>query len=192
MDLILLLWPAFVNVSMVWHRQLWWSELVLAVSYLLKILGVLLSFPPKHLEISTMGNPPWAETWQALSWAAKYIQSWSSSSKLSPTRSPPSCNVSLKPLLAQALLSLLGDLHQLPQPVLSTECLPRFCSPTGGWVLCLGTRTPLLDPAGTSSPLPRARRSFHCIFPVLTSFPWCYCWPLPDWQSGSASSAAVL
>lgn len=85
-------------------------------------------------------------------------------------------------------LSLLGDLHQFPHPALSTQCLPHFCGPSGGWVLCLSTRTPLLDPAGTSFPLPRARRSFHCIFPVLTPFPWC--WSLPDCQSSSGQQCS--
>lgn len=114
------------------------------------------------------------------------VQSWSCSSKLSPTRYAPSCNVSLKPLLAQALLVS----HHLPHPALKAECLPHFSSPTGGWGLCLSTRTPLLDPAGTSSPLPRARRSFHCIFAVPTPFSLCYCWPLPDCQSGSGQQCS--
>lgn len=188
MDLILLLWPACINVIMAWHRQLWGSELVLAVCYFLKISGFLLPIPPKHLEISTMVNSPWAD-WQALNWAAER-----NPGAALPSWAPPGILYSLmfhwSLSWLRSFLSLLGDLREPPHPALNTECLPPFCSPTGGWVLCLSTRTPLLDSAGTSSPLPRARRSFHCIFPVLTPFPWCYWWPLPDCQSVSGQQCS--
>lgn len=118
------------------------------------------------------------------------VQSWSCSSKLAPPGILYSLMFHWSLSWLRSFLSLLGDLHQLPHPALNTECLPHFCSPTGGWVLCLSTRTPLLDPAGTSSPLPRARRSFHCIFPVLTPFPWCYCWPQLGCQSVSGQQCS--
>lgn len=117
------------------------------------------------------------------------VQSWSCSSNLSPTGILHPVMIYWSLSWLRPFLSLLGDGHQLPHGALSTECLPHLCSPTGGWVLCLSTTTPLLAPAGTTSPLPRARRSFHHVFPVLTPFPWCYC-QTP--KLAVASSAAVL
>lgn len=114
------------------------------------------------------------------------VQSWSCPSNLSPTRNPPSCDVSLKPLLAQALLVSPWGSTSLPHQTLSTGCLPHLCSPTGGWVLCLSTRTPLLAPAGTL-PTAKSKEELSLHFPCSYTFSLVL---LPDCQSGSGQQCS--
>lgn len=81
-----------------------------------------------------------------------------------PSGNLPPVNVSL---MLRPFVPLLGELHQLPHPALSTQRPPRSCSPMGSWMLSLRTRAPSPHPAGISSLLLGARRSFHYKFALV-------------------------
>lgn len=183
MDLVVLLWAACVNESMVWHRQVddqncFWQFLISK-----KYQVFFCHFLPNILK---------SQQWRILHglrpeghWAGQQSAVLELLFQAEPQQESSilSCFTEASPGSGPSCLSLGIYISSLTQ-------LWYTVPATGGWVLFLSTRTPWLDPAGTSSPLPRARRSFHCIFPVVTPFPWCCGWPRQVCPSGSGQQCS--